>query len=220
MHARAGTGDGVLNHTVSGRQWHNLWFNGTPVGETGINAALCGTWDCPAVLVSGDTAACRDGAELLGDGLVTVPVKQGLERCSARHLAPVRARALIDPPGTSRRAAARRRPDVAGLRRPGCASTADGRRGPTGRYLPAPGSSSCWTRVIPATSKLATNSTSQSGTSSTTTAARPRLAPISLPPTNAASGSVRNRPAGRRARPSSSEAEAPPARSSGGATRL
>ena len=47
MHAMAGTADGVLNHTVSGQAWQNLWFNGTQVGETGINAALCGTWGCP-----------------------------------------------------------------------------------------------------------------------------------------------------------------------------
>src|SRR5262245_21286851 len=40
MHARAGTRDGVLNHTVSVQQWQNLWFNETLVGETGINAAL------------------------------------------------------------------------------------------------------------------------------------------------------------------------------------
>ena len=45
MHAMAGTRDGVLNHTVSGMQWQNLWFNSTLVGETGINAALCGAWD-------------------------------------------------------------------------------------------------------------------------------------------------------------------------------
>jgi D-amino peptidase len=102
MHARAGTGDGVLNHTVSGSEWHNLWFNGTPVGETGINAALCGTWDCPVVLVSGDTAACREAEQLLGDDLVTVPVKQGLGRFSARQIPPLRARALIEE--ASRRA--------------------------------------------------------------------------------------------------------------------
>ena len=47
MHARAGTTDGVMNHTVSGQAWRNLWFNGTLVGETGINAALCGQWGCP-----------------------------------------------------------------------------------------------------------------------------------------------------------------------------
>src|SRR5213596_1246707 len=27
MHAMAGTPDGVLNHTVSGQLWQNLWFN-------------------------------------------------------------------------------------------------------------------------------------------------------------------------------------------------
>src|SRR5881398_3095443 len=44
MHAMAGTADGGLCHTVSGTQWHNLWFNDVLVGETGINAALCGSW--------------------------------------------------------------------------------------------------------------------------------------------------------------------------------
>src|ERR671933_2494973 len=72
MHAMAGTPDGVLNHTVSGMSWQNLWFNGTRVGETGINAALCGTWDCPVLLVTGDRAVCREGRELLGDNLTTV----------------------------------------------------------------------------------------------------------------------------------------------------
>jgi len=60
MHAMAGTADGVLNHTVSGQAWQNLWFNGTQVGETGINAALCGTWGCPVLLVTGDEASCRE----------------------------------------------------------------------------------------------------------------------------------------------------------------
>src|SRR3954466_9037820 len=96
MHARAGTGDGVLNHTVSGVDWQNLWFNGTQVGETGINAALCGTWGCPVLLVTGDDAACREGTALLGDGLTTVSVKQGLGVKSARMLAPRRARELVE----------------------------------------------------------------------------------------------------------------------------
>jgi D-amino peptidase len=96
MHARAGTADGVLSHTVSGSEWHNLSFNGTLVGETGINAALCGTWGCPVVLVTGDTATCREAQELLGPNLVAVPVKQGLGRFSARHVPPLRARELIE----------------------------------------------------------------------------------------------------------------------------
>ncbi len=96
MHAMAGTPDGVMNHTVSGQAWQNLWFNGTAVGETGINAALCGTWGCPVLLVTGDEASCREGRELLGDGLTTVAVKKGLGARSARQIAPLRARELIE----------------------------------------------------------------------------------------------------------------------------
>jgi D-amino peptidase len=96
MHARAGTPDGVLCHTVSGEGWRNLSFNGTLVGETGINAALCGTWGCPVLLVTGDEAVCREGRELLGDGLTTVAVKRGLGRFGARQLPALRARELIE----------------------------------------------------------------------------------------------------------------------------
>src|SRR5512132_228422 len=96
MHARAGTAGGVMNHTISGRDYQNLWFNGTLVGETGINAALCGTWGCPVLMVTGDNAACREGTELLGDGLTTVQVKRGTGVQSARNLVPSRARKLIE----------------------------------------------------------------------------------------------------------------------------
>jgi D-amino peptidase len=96
MHAKAGTPDGVQSHTISGKDYRDLRFNGVSVGETGINAALCGTWRCPVVLVTGDHAACREGRELLGAELQTVAVKQGLGRFSARHVPPVRARKLIE----------------------------------------------------------------------------------------------------------------------------
>jgi D-amino peptidase len=96
MHARAGTRDGVMNHTISGRDYQNLWFNDTLVGETGINAALCGTWGCPVVLVTGDEASCREARDLLGDGLTTATVKWGLGSESARTLTPVRAREHIE----------------------------------------------------------------------------------------------------------------------------
>src|SRR5918912_1405589 len=86
MHAMAGTRDGVMNHTVSGQAWRNLRFNGTLVGETGINAALCGHWGCPVLLVTGDRAVCREATTLLGEGLTTVEVKEGIGRFSARQL--------------------------------------------------------------------------------------------------------------------------------------
>ena len=96
MHAMAGAAEGVMNHTVSGQAWRNLWFNGTLVGETGINAALCGQWGCPVVLVTGDDAVCREGRELLGDALTTVSVKRGLGRFSARTIHPAKARERIE----------------------------------------------------------------------------------------------------------------------------
>jgi D-amino peptidase len=95
MHAMAGAADGVLSHTVSGQAWQNLRFNGTPVGETGINAALCGHWGVPVVLVTGDRAVCAEARELL-DGVTTVEVKEGLGRFSARMKTPQRARELIE----------------------------------------------------------------------------------------------------------------------------
>src|ERR671917_2081352 len=78
MHAMAGAQLGNMNHTVSGRDYQRLWFNGVEVGETGINAALCGTWGCPVLLVTGDEASCAEGKALLGEGLTTVAVKKGL----------------------------------------------------------------------------------------------------------------------------------------------
>jgi D-amino peptidase len=95
MHAMAGTPDGVLSHTVSGQAWQSLTFNGTLVGETGINAALCGHWNCPVLLVTGDRAVCREAAALL-PGVTTVEVKEGLGRFSARSKTPAEARRLIE----------------------------------------------------------------------------------------------------------------------------
>jgi D-amino peptidase len=96
MHAMAGTPDGVLAHTVSGSSWWRLRFNGVDVGETGINAALCGTWSCPVALVTGDVATCHEAQALLGDGLTTVAVKKGLGRFSARQFPAAKARVLIE----------------------------------------------------------------------------------------------------------------------------
>jgi D-amino peptidase len=101
MHAMAGTPDGVMCHTVSGQAWTNLRFNDTLVGESGINAALCGQWGCPVVLVTGDRAVCVEVQKLLGTGVTTVAVKQGLGRFSARQIPPVRARRMIEEAATA-----------------------------------------------------------------------------------------------------------------------
>jgi D-amino peptidase len=46
--------------------------------------------------VTGDEAACREGAALLGEGVTTVAVKKGLGRFSARQYPAPRARELIE----------------------------------------------------------------------------------------------------------------------------
>ncbi|HEY3247931.1 MAG TPA: M55 family metallopeptidase [bacterium] len=95
-HAKAGTADGVLSHTVSSESWYLATINGTPVGESGIIAAIAGSWNVPAVFVAGDEATCLEVQQLLGSAVVTVPVKKGLGRYSALHVAPVDARARIE----------------------------------------------------------------------------------------------------------------------------
>ncbi|MFM7322705.1 MAG: M55 family metallopeptidase, partial [Armatimonadota bacterium] len=60
------------------------------------NAALCGHFGCPVVMVSGDEATCREGRELLGGGATMVAVKRGLGRFSARNFPVERARAAIE----------------------------------------------------------------------------------------------------------------------------
>ena len=104
-----------MNHTVSGRDYQRLWFNGTEVGETGINAALCGTWGCPVLLVTGDQASCDEGKALLGEGLTTVAVKQGLG-AGVGAADPAGAGAEADRGG---RAEGARRPEGRAAVRPG-----------------------------------------------------------------------------------------------------
>jgi len=95
MHARAGTPDGVLCHTISTTTWRNLRFNDDLVGEFGINSALCGHYGVPVAVITGDEATCREGRELFGEKLHAVTVKKGLSRYSARNIPPVRARQMI-----------------------------------------------------------------------------------------------------------------------------
>ncbi len=95
-HARAGTPNGVLCHTVSSEAWYDAFINNMPVGESGILAAVCGTWNAPAVFVAGDTQTCREVTALLGEKVVTAPVKEGLGRFAARNLTPQDAQELIE----------------------------------------------------------------------------------------------------------------------------
>jgi D-amino peptidase len=86
-HARAGAERAILDHTWSGSSVTNIWLNDRLVGETGINAALCGHFGAPVLMVSGDQSLCREAVELLGE-IETAQVKEATGRMAARCLPP------------------------------------------------------------------------------------------------------------------------------------
>lgn len=81
-HARAGTRNAILDHTYSSQCVLNLWLNDLLVGETGINAALCGHFNVPVIMVSGDQSVCAEAQDLLGKIEVAV-VKHASGRTAA-----------------------------------------------------------------------------------------------------------------------------------------
>ncbi len=87
-HAMAGTLHAVLDHTVSGSTIFNAKLNGMPVGETGLNAAVCAEKSIPVALVTGDKAVCREAENLLGKEIVTCAVKEGRSNSCAKLLPP------------------------------------------------------------------------------------------------------------------------------------
>ncbi|MDD3927075.1 MAG: M55 family metallopeptidase [bacterium] len=93
-HAMAGTENGVLDHTQSSRAWYNYQVNGVSMGEVGQHAILAGYRKIPVILVTGDTAVCKEAKELLPD-VETVAVKEGYSRTCARIIPPSKTQAMI-----------------------------------------------------------------------------------------------------------------------------
>lgn len=81
-HARAGSQRGVLSHTYRATVFLDVKLNGQSVGETGLNAALCGYFGIPVMLVTGDDVLCEEAKELLG-AVACVQTKRAVSRYSA-----------------------------------------------------------------------------------------------------------------------------------------
>ncbi|MGZ5488221.1 MAG: M55 family metallopeptidase, partial [Candidatus Aminicenantales bacterium] len=64
-HARAGTPNAVLKHTMS-LSLFDVILNGVRVPEAAWNAAIAGYFDIPVVFLSGDTAICKQVKEIIG----------------------------------------------------------------------------------------------------------------------------------------------------------
>ncbi len=86
-HARAGASPAILDHTWSSVRVANLWLNGRISGETGLNAAVCGHFGAPVLLVSGDQTVADEALEWIPQ-ITTVQVKRATSRHSAQCLAP------------------------------------------------------------------------------------------------------------------------------------
>jgi len=75
-HAKAGTPDALLEHTMSGTVT-DVSVNGVSLPEAGINALIAGYYNVPIVFVAGDQAICNQARGLFGE-VETVAVKQGI----------------------------------------------------------------------------------------------------------------------------------------------
>jgi D-amino peptidase len=92
-HARAGTPDAVLKHTMS-LSLFDVILNGVRMPEGGWNAAIAGYFDVPVVFLSGDSAICRQIKEIIGP-IETVAVKDGIGK-AASMIHPAKSREMIE----------------------------------------------------------------------------------------------------------------------------
>ena len=93
-HARVGSPNAILDHTWSSSMVANVWLNDQPAGEIGWNAAVCGHFGVPLIMISGDQTACGEAVALMG-GVETAVVKQARGRMAAECLPPEVSRQKI-----------------------------------------------------------------------------------------------------------------------------
>lgn len=77
FHAMAGTPNGFVSHTMI--PFLRVRVNGQPVGEAALIGWLCGTYDVPTVMVTGDEVSIQQAEEFL-PGVSVVAVKKAKNR--------------------------------------------------------------------------------------------------------------------------------------------
>lgn len=93
-HAAATNQQGVRAHTMSSARYAAVQLNGTPIAESGMNAAIAGHFGVPIVMVSGDDAAVAEVQALI-PGVAGAVVKRAIGFHAAETMTPEAARALI-----------------------------------------------------------------------------------------------------------------------------
>lgn len=91
QHAMAGAEKAVLSHSYSSEGIQNIWVNNMLVGEIGARVMLAGAFGVPVIMLSGDTAACKE----LVPQAERAEVKSGVSRTAGFTLAHPAACALI-----------------------------------------------------------------------------------------------------------------------------
>ena len=94
QHAMAGAKDGILGHTESVEGIQNVWVNNLAVGEIGLNMFVAASFGVPTIMLSGDTAACRE-IRALEPKVECAEVKTGVSRNGGFMLSHPAARTLI-----------------------------------------------------------------------------------------------------------------------------
>ncbi len=95
-HARMGAINAILDHTWSDERVSGLWINDRAFGESGLNGAVCGHFDVPIIMASGDQNLCAEVREFFGDEIETAQVKKAVSRMSAQCLPPSVTSKLIE----------------------------------------------------------------------------------------------------------------------------
>jgi D-amino peptidase len=83
-HAKAGTAQASLDHTISSSTVYAIRVNGRELPELGLNAAIAGYFKVPVILLTGDGETCVQAKAILGSELETVSVKEAIGRTAAR----------------------------------------------------------------------------------------------------------------------------------------
>lgn len=85
-HGMAGSTEGVMEHTISGRV-HRLWIDGRERGEMGLSVYEAGSHGVPVALATSDDKGAAEAKSLVAN-IVTATTKSGMGRYMARLLHP------------------------------------------------------------------------------------------------------------------------------------
>ena len=95
-HGRMGAINAILDHTWSDERVSGLWINDRAFGEAGLNGAVCGHFDVPIIMASGDQTLCAEVHEFFGNKIETAQVKKAASRMAAECIPPAETSKLIE----------------------------------------------------------------------------------------------------------------------------